>query len=106
MFTLKLIKARSYNGKICATRANPIVEVEDEAIAEEAVATGYFTLVSADEDHSDASIDWNEMTITELEEYAEKNGIDLTGAKRKAEIIAAIEASFGPTSEPTADFTE
>lgn len=102
MFTLKLIKARSYNGKICATRANPIVEVEDKDIAEEAVATGYFELVSADEKNAEGEIDWDTMTVSELEAYAEAHGIDLSGAKRKADIIAAIEGALAPS----ADFTE
>lgn len=102
MFTLKLIKARSYSGKVIATRANPIVEVEDKAIAEEAVATGYFELVSADEQNAEGVIDWDTMTVPELEAYAEAHGIDLTGIKRKADIIAAIEGA----TAPTADFTE
>jgi hypothetical protein len=33
------------------------------------------------------------MTVAELKEHAEKNGIDLSDATKKADIIAAIELS-------------
>jgi hypothetical protein len=37
--------------------------------------------------------DYEDMTVAELKEYAEKNGIDLGDATKKADIIAAIELS-------------
>lgn len=38
-------------------------------------------------------MNYSEMTVDELQEYADKNNIDLNGAKRKADIIKAIEAA-------------
>lgn len=38
-------------------------------------------------------MNYNDMTVDELQEYADKNNIDLNGAKRKAAIIRAIEAT-------------
>lgn len=38
-------------------------------------------------------MNYNDMTVDELQEYADKNNIDLNGAKRKATIIRAIEAT-------------
>ena len=38
-------------------------------------------------------MNYSEMTVDELQEYADNNNIDLDGAKRKAAIIRAIEAA-------------
>jgi hypothetical protein len=35
----------------------------------------------------------DEMTVAELKEYADQHGIDLGEAKKKAEILAAIQAA-------------
>ncbi len=48
MYHLRLIKARSYCGAVEATRQNPDVFVEDEAIALSAVSSGYFKLVESE----------------------------------------------------------
>lgn len=34
------------------------------------------------------------LTVRQLRDFAEENGIDLTGVKRKPDIIAAIETAF------------
>ena len=38
------------------------------------------------------------LTIPQLRDLAGENGVDLTGMKRKPEIIAAIETALGPTA--------
>ena len=45
-YHLRLSRGLSYDGIVSATKARPDVFVEDKAAAEQAVATGYFTLVS------------------------------------------------------------
>ena len=42
MYHLRLIKALSYDGAVSATREHPDTYTEVEAIAQEAVASGYF----------------------------------------------------------------
>ncbi len=48
--------------------------------------------------------DLDKKTVAELKEYAEENGVDLTGVTKKADIIAAIEKSEG--SDAPAKATE
>lgn len=93
MHRVKLIKGRSYNGAIRATQEEPFVDVEDKAIADAAVATGYFEYVESEGDDNDAPADISKMTVPQLEAYAAEKGIDLAGASRKAEIIAKIAAA-------------
>ena len=38
------------------------------------------------------------LTIAELRQFAEENGVDLARLKRKPEIVAAIETTLGPTA--------
>lgn len=38
------------------------------------------------------------LTIPELRHFAEENGVDLTGLKRKPQIITAIATALGPTA--------
>ena len=47
-YHLKLVKALSYYGPVKATREHPDVFVEDEAIAQAAVASGYFRMVTGE----------------------------------------------------------
>ena len=54
-YHLKLKKAMSYHGIVCATRKNPDVYTEDKKVADAAVATGYFVLVEDAETGSPAS---------------------------------------------------
>jgi len=108
MYRVKLIKGRSYTGAIRATQEQPFVDVEDKAIAEAAVATGYFELVEAEGDDDNGSADISKMTVPQLEQYAKDNNIDLGGATKKADIIKAIEAaqSEGDDDNGSADFGE
>lgn len=38
------------------------------------------------------------LTIAQLRDFADENGVSLTGMKRKPEIIAAIEKDLGPSA--------
>lgn len=38
------------------------------------------------------------LTTRQLRDFAAENGVDLTGVKRKLDIIAAIETALGPTA--------
>lgn len=101
MYKLKLIKGLSYSGVVLATQKKPYVETEDEAIANAAVASGYFELVDAlpdppapaDPDPDYAAL--SKMTKAELQEYATANGIDLAGTKTIADILQAISVHYG-----------
>ena len=99
MYKLRLIKALSYSGIVCATKDNPFVIVEDEAIANEAVASGYFELVTNDNETASEEEDTNtpaehkavaDMTVSELETFASANNISLKGISKKADMIAKI----------------
>lgn len=57
-----------------------IIEQETENEADE----------SEQETEPEAEVDFRKMTLTELKEYAEANGIDLNGATKKADILALI----------------
>ena len=113
MYRVKLIKGRSYTGAIRATQDEPFVDVEDKAIAEAAVATGYFELIDAEGGDDNGVTDISKMTVPQLEQYAKDNNIDLGGATRKADIIKAIEAAQseggddnGDDNNGSADFGE
>lgn len=56
-----------------------------------AISTISETAVTANSDPSEVT-DFNSMTVTQLKEYAEANGIALNGATTKDAIIAVIEA--------------
>lgn len=108
MYHIKLIKSRSYKGVVSATKAKPDVYVEDKAIADKAVASGFFKLIEgAEEQAADAQNEagtqdnepdyegLEEMTKAELTDYAEKNGISIEGCSTKAQILEAISAASG-----------
>lgn len=118
MYHLRLIKALSYTGTISATKKHPDVYTEDKAIADEAVASGYFAIVAeVDVPHAEAvepptvkepTADQNGMagetpdyealskqTKAELTAYAQAHGISLDGCKTKADILEAISAACG-----------
>jgi len=103
MYRVKLIKGRSYTGAIRATKDEPFVDVEDKAIADAAVATGYFEFVEAEGGDDNAVTDISKMTVPQLEQYAKDNNIDLGGATRKADIIKAIEAAQSEGGDDNAD---
>lgn len=119
MYHLKLCKAKSYMGIVCVTQSKPDVYVPEKQQADKLVASGYFVLVSEEENTANkiAREEENEAEDTETEslfeepdeveedsllvelqtkskaelvEYANKNGIDLTGCNKKDEIYSQI----------------
>lgn len=132
MYHLKLIKALSYTGAISATREKPDAYTDDEAIAQAAVASGYFRLVSGEtateddpanqftgdpepgseggENGSGKTLE--EMNASELETFATYKGVSLKGIKGKANIIAKLreelgeEATSGPIEYGSPTMTE
>lgn len=107
MYHVRLCKSLSYdNGKIKATKAAPDVYVEDEAIANEAVASGFFELVSGETrnvhteepEAQEETVDWDAiaaMTKAQLVEYAAQKGIDISKCKSKSDILAVISKYYG-----------
>lgn len=53
----------------------------------------------SEEPEGEAETELQAMTVAQLKELAENRGIDLTGATKKADIIAAIEAVDGAKPE-------
>ena len=117
MYHLKLCKAKSYMGIVCATQSKPDVYVPEKQQADKLVASGYFVLVSEEENttnkivREEASevedteslfeeldeegedsllVELQTKSKAELVEYANKNGIDLTGCNKKDEIYSQI----------------
>ena len=110
MYHLRLYKGRSYCGVVSATKEKPDVFVEDKAIADAAVATGYFKLIEEAEEPTEGGEDkepgeggvdkepgkkLEEMTVPELETFAAYNGISLKGISKKADIIAKLKEELG-----------
>ena len=111
MFHLRLCKALSYAGVVSATKAKPDVYTEDEAVAERALASGYFVLVSGpaaatpeDSTNEDPTAESGEVpdykalarqTKAELIAYAQLHGIGVADCKTKADILQAISAAYG-----------
>ena len=103
---LKLIKGLSYSGIIRATAKKPIVEVEDEAIATLAVASGYFVNLDADEvqaeeveEETETNLQYggkllDDMNKSELETFAAYRNVPIKGKKTKASLIEAIRAAL------------
>lgn len=98
MYHLRLCKALSYTGVVSATRKEPDVFTEDKAIADKAIASGYFRLVKEAEE-TQATIKGHldkrqleEMKVDELRQIAEDMGIDTSSLKKKAELVEAIAA--------------
>ena len=103
---LKLIKGLSYSGIIHATAKKPIVEVEDEAIATLAVASGYFVNLDADEvqaeeveEETETNLQYggkllDDMNKSELETFAAYRNVPIKGKKTKASLIEAIRAAL------------
>lgn len=109
MFHLKLIKGLSYTGVVEATKKKPDVFTEDKAIADKAVASGYFKLVGEETpvQHTPqtAHLDkgqLEEMKYDDLKKLAADMGIDTAGLKKKADLVEAIAAEEvipGPTED-------
>ena len=96
-YHIRLRKARSYAGIVSATEKNPDVYVDDKETADAAVATGYFELIANKEPDTHTSApgtldaeQLSTMTTDNLKRLAADMGIDTTGLKKKADIIAAI----------------
>lgn len=114
MYHLKLVKSLSFTGVVTATKKNPDVFTEDKAIADAAVATGYFGLV--EETDGEGSTGAGEqitghldkeqlesMEYNDLKKLAADLGVDTKVVKKKADLIeavAAIEVSV-PKQEET-----
>ena len=106
MYHLKLCKGLSYygmDGALKATRKQPDVLTEDKAIADAAVASGFFKLVGEGEapgfpppgevlGHLDPA-QLESMTSPDLKKLAGEMGVDIKGLKAKGDIIAAIVAA-------------
>lgn len=94
MYTVKLIKGRSYSGAVHVTRKNPEITVEDRQLADDLVATGYFALTNVDEGASDSSEVNAEairkMNKEDLMTLAERENIDLSDCKNNEDRAAAI----------------
>ncbi len=77
-------------------RFNVIKLTDNEAKKAEYLSQGYELLEekaassSAEEDTDDEPINIDKMTTSQLKEFAQLNGFDITGAKTKAEIIEKI----------------
>lgn len=110
MAKLKLIKAKSYYGKInggtiLATAQNPVVSVPDDE-TERLLLTGYFALVESENirsnkdetDETSSTFDFDElagMTVNELRNFAKEKGIGIEGLSKKAEILETVSAALG-----------
>lgn len=98
MYHLRLCKALSYTGIVSATRKNPDVFTEDKAVADKAIASGYFQLVEKGEGQT-ATVKGHlskeqleEMKVSDLKKLAEAMGIDTGSLEKKAELVEAISA--------------
>jgi len=62
-----------------------------ELLDKNEVKEGEDTLPSAESEDDEDEIEYSDMTVAQLREYATENEIDLDDAKSKVDIIAAIE---------------
>lgn len=113
MYHLRLIKALSYTGLVSATQKNPDTFTEDKAIADDAVSSGYFTLIEdeAEEEQQEAKYhldkaQLDEMKFDDLKKLAADMGIDITGIKKKADLVYAIAAVEVEPGDPVDDKNE
>lgn len=115
MHHLKLIMGASYRGAVHATKEHPDVFVEGGRAYEAAMASGYFEEIESEPDTDQpeggapASVTMTpdeengleetesdgleDMSVSDLKAYAQLNGIDLGGAKKKDEILETIRAA-------------
>ena len=106
---LRLIKGLSYDGVVRASAAHPDVFVDDpekytallesgyfEALPDAHTVTGHLDadflgeMVAAVAEEPVEVPDISKMKLDELKEFAEDNGIDLTGCTTKASILQKI----------------
>lgn len=123
MAKIELVKGASYtDGVISASRKAPVIEVPDEKV-QRYVGTGFFRILEstepadsgedlfADEDEGpkesatavNLRAELSEKTVGELVTYAATKGIDITGLKKKAEIIDHIVEAQEKAYESRAD---
>jgi len=96
MYHLRLCKGLSYSGIVSASKREPDVFVEDKSTADQALATGFFTLIEgsdkapAPKTQTGTITALDTATTAQLKEYAAANGIDIKGLTRKDDILARI----------------
>ena len=127
MERLKLVQGLSYSyGDMVATKTHPFVEVEDTAVADYLVRTGFFVPIDFDSSsakgvpaHETKKGDpedtvgmpspvkapakkaspLDKMTVEELREYADIQGIPLGSAKQKKTILKVIREAEAKAAE-------
>lgn len=125
MHHLRLIMGASYWGAVKADKDHPDVYVPDGAAYESAMASGYFIEIqpakhsseeeptedgeqgeaTADEDHTHAT-ELSKMTVEELKAYAGINGISLGSARKKEDILRAVQEAEEKAAEARAALRE
>ncbi|MFR3813047.1 hypothetical protein [Dialister invisus] len=68
------------------TRLNEVQYAESDFQKEKLIAEGFVL----DKDYDDDVSDFDKMTKQQLVDYAEANGIDISGADTKADILSLI----------------
>lgn len=68
------------------TRLNEVQYAESDFQKEKLIAEGFVL----DKDYDDDVSDFDKMTKQQLVDYAEANGIDISGADTKADIISLL----------------
>ncbi len=68
------------------TRLNEVQYAESDFQKEKLIAEGFVL----DKDYDDDVSDFDKMTKQQLVDYAEANGIDISGANTKADILSLI----------------
>lgn len=123
MYHLRLIKGLSYSGDVEATRNVPDAYTLDEAIAKNAVASGFFKLIEDAEGAPDEQgendgrrVELETKKLDELRDIAEGLGIDHKQHKNKAALVDAIieaenkeeynEVDFGGSDEESPTMIE
>lgn len=96
MYHLRLCKALSYTGVVSATKKEPDVFTEDKAIADKALASGYFLLVEGGQTATIKGHLSKEqlegMKVGDLKKLAADMGIDTSSIEKKEELVEAISA--------------
>lgn len=98
-YHLRLTKGLSYCGVVSATKGKPDVFTDDEATADAAVASGYFTLIDGNapdimppaEGHLDKT-QLKSMTVDNLKKLAAAMELDVSKCKNKEDYVNAIAA--------------
>lgn len=113
MYHLRLIKGLSYSGDVEATRNVPDAYTLDEAIAKNAVASGFFKLIEDvegapnEQGESDGRrVELETKKLDELRDIAEGLGIDHKQHKNKAALVDAILEAESQDEQNEVDFGE